>query len=96
MTSMVSQILRHVTFAVTKAQENETEITEIYFFYSSCRKETDKRKQKQADSISVKGGTCSVIPWVRAHSHAHLRSGAWLEGLETHHYIKSFSSNSAY
>lgn len=29
---MVSQILRHVTLAVTKAQENETEITEIFFF----------------------------------------------------------------
>lgn len=89
--SMVSQILRHVTLAVPEAQENETEITEIFFFYSSCRKETDERKQ--ADSISVKGGTCRVIPEVRAHSHEHLRSGAWLEGFETHQNIKSSSSN---
>lgn len=32
---IISQILRHVTLAVTKAQENETEITEVIFFYFS-------------------------------------------------------------
>lgn len=31
-THIVSQILRRVTLAVTKAQENETEITEVIFF----------------------------------------------------------------
>lgn len=45
---MVSQILRHVTLAVTKAQENETEITEIYFFIPHVR----KRQMKENKLIS--------------------------------------------
>lgn len=50
LTHIVSQILRHVTLAVTKAQENETEITEVIFFNFSiiiiiCR--VGKRQMKE-------------------------------------------------
>lgn len=50
LTPMVSQILRHVTLAVTRAQENETEIAATCFL-ASCGQEAAERKQADFDSV---------------------------------------------